>query len=238
MKKPERNQPVLRLVWSRDGEEEGARSSSTEMPVTSDKRRSFLLDGMPPFSHSQTVGCLTSIRPAKSVCDVDVSFSHRRKRSIPPNIGDSYANAIGRTYGGIGNTSGMKKEKLNETVVDRALRAAKLKFKRRVTLAEIGKWAGNVKQPSVSEWRQPGRNPSIENVKSLALELDVCVDWLLTGREPMYAGRPSDEALMRLLDYWPFLDDFTKGEILGQAHHVAREHHAFVQEQRDKRSNA
>lgn len=237
IKKRSNNQPV-RLVWNRDLEGDDASNSSIDKPVTADKRRRFLPDGkLSPFNHSQTVGCLTPMRSARHVCDVSVSVSQRRSRSMTSNIGDSYANAIGQTYSEIGNDCAVSKDAQKETVVDRALRAGRLKLNRKVTLGDIADWAG-VKQPSVSEWRLPGRNPTIENARAIALKLDVCVDWLLTGREPMSAGQMADMNLMRLLDYWPFLDDITKGEMLGQAHQVARENQAFVRERNEKQKEA
>lgn len=234
--KARRPYPALRVVTT--GSDSSESSSSIVRPVTPANRRKFLPEGVvSPLIHSQTVGCVTPTRAPSPAWEVPVSSSQRLRRTMDVNIGKSYGIAIGRSYGDLKDTHAMRKAKPIETVVDRALRAGKLKFNRRVTLAEIGKWAGNVKQPSVSEWRQPGRNPSMENVKLLATHLGVSVEWLLTGHGEMYAGPPPDEALMRLLDYWPFLDDITKGELLGIAHQVARENQAFVADRRDRTVN-
>lgn len=110
-----------------------------------------------------------------------------------------------------------------EGFTERALRAARLKFKREITLTELGKLAGGIKQPSVSEWAQTATGgPKLENCIALANNLGVCVEWLYTGREPMFAGSSEDKTLAKLIGHWPYLDDLTKGELLGIAMENAR----------------
>lgn len=73
-----------------------------------------------------------------------------------------------------------------------------------------------VKQPSISDWNKPGGFPTVQNAVLLAQHLNVCVEWLFTERGPKRPA-PQDVAAQRLWDVWPFLDDVTKGELIGLA---------------------
>jgi hypothetical protein len=195
-------------------------NSSIDKPVRSDRRRRAGTDGkLSPLTHSEIVGCETSMSSARDFCVVPDCSSQRLRRCMQSNIGHSYEPSIGRTYPDLPHASGMDKD-CEDNIVTRLARAARLKFKRDVTLKEIGSWVG-VTQPSVSGWSDPENGgPTLANGRKLALKLEVCVDWIYTGREPMMAGPPSEPSLAKLLNYWPDLDEELKGELVGQA----REH--------------
>jgi hypothetical protein len=73
-----------------------------------------------------------------------------------------------------------------------------------------------IKQPSISDWNKPGGFPEMGRVVEIAVMLDVTVDWLYTGREPMRI-HPPDALGQRLWSLWSRLDDAVKGELIGIA---------------------
>lgn len=212
-----RRQHVLRLVWDRPLDAD-AKRSSIDTPVISDNFSRFLPEGVEaPLSHSHTVGCLTPIKSAKPVCDVSLSSSHRRNRSISSNIGETDKNAIGRTYIGLRHHSAMGRPRKisEESFMTRALQVAAITFgPEEATVSKIAEWAG-VTQPSASGWNF---GPKIENAVKLALKINACVDFLYTGRGPMLASQPEDEDLAKLLEYWPSMSASAKSELAGIAY--------------------
>lgn len=96
--------------------------------------------------------------------------------------------------------------------VKEALQAAK----RPSTQKEAARIAG-VKQPTVSDWNQPGKAPEHEKVLRLAKKLNVCVEWLYTERGPMRPGLPDDPFARQLAMLWDRLGDDTKQAIVGYA---------------------
>lgn len=49
--------------------------------------------------------------------------------------------------------------------------------------AELARRLG-VSQPTVSDWENGKTEPSVDNLRTLAIELDVWFEWLVTGRGP------------------------------------------------------
>lgn len=51
-----------------------------------------------------------------------------------------------------------------------------------------------VSQPSVSDWETGKTEPTVDNLRVLAVELEVFFEWLVTGREPrQYRLRAAQE---------------------------------------------
>lgn len=189
-----------------------------DRPVISASRRRFLPEGIEsPLSHSQTVGCFTPTRSAKPVCEVSLSVSQRRRRSIAANIGETDKKSIGRTYIGVRHASAMGRPRkiIEESFMTRALRVAAVTFgPEEATVSKIAEWAG-VSQPSASGWNY---GPKIKNAVKLAIKINACVNYLYTGSGPMLASPPDDEDLARLLEYWPYMSDSAKSELAGIAY--------------------
>lgn len=79
-----------------------------------------------------------------------------------------------------------------------------------------------VKQPSVSEWNRVGVTPSLDNAIALGLKLNVCVEWILTERQPKRPGPPADQLAQQLWDIWPRLSAEDRGIVVGFALGKAR----------------
>lgn len=79
-----------------------------------------------------------------------------------------------------------------------------------------------IKQPSVSEWKNEGTAPSLENTITLASKLNVCVEWILTERGPKRPGAPMEPAAQALWDLWPRIPQEDRGQIVGFAEAKAR----------------
>lgn len=60
-------------------------------------------------------------------------------------------------------------------------KARKLK---RLSQGELGRRIG-VSQPTVSDWENSRTEPTVDNMRGLAVELEVCFEWMATGRGPM-----------------------------------------------------
>lgn len=54
---------------------------------------------------------------------------------------------------------------------------------RRLSQGELARRVG-VSQPTVSDWENGKTEPTVDNMRSLAVELEVCFEWLATGRGP------------------------------------------------------
>lgn len=52
---------------------------------------------------------------------------------------------------------------------------------RKLSQTELARRIG-IKQPSVSEWESCRSEPTVENLRALAVELDLWFEWLVTGR--------------------------------------------------------
>lgn len=122
------------------------------------------------------------------------------------SIGFAYKLAIGQTYPSPMDNSGMAKQ-LERTFLERAMEALAERYPReRPTQKKLAQLAG-LSQPSVNEWREPGRGPNIPNGLRLAKALGVCMEWLYTERGPKRPGAASapDEHLSPILEAWPDL---------------------------------
>lgn len=72
-----------------------------------------------------------------------------------------------------------------------------------------------ISQPSVSAWKTS--LPSLKHGLALAEKLNVCVEWIYTGRGPKRPGAPLEWAAQELWDLWPRLPEATRQQILGHA---------------------
>jgi hypothetical protein len=130
------------------------------------------------------------------------------------NISHSYMESIGQTHVDVGHAVYVEK-KTERTFWSRVQEALK-DARKPVTQVYAARIAG-VKQPSVSLWNEPGGFPTIENAIAIAKHVNVCVEWLLTGRGPKGIGPPEEKLARELWQFWPHLDDATKGRIVGIA---------------------
>jgi hypothetical protein len=65
-------------------------------------------------------------------------------------------------------------------------------------------------------WNKKDGGARLGIARKLAEKLDVCVEWLYTGRGPMRP--PPDDSVMReLLALWPQLNEGTRRDLLGFA---------------------
>jgi DNA-binding XRE family transcriptional regulator len=131
------------------------------------------------------------------------------------NIGNAYSDAIGKSYSEFGHASRMPKTR-QRTVLERALEALAEKYPReRASQVRLAQLAG-VKQPTVNEWGDTDRYPSMSTAVKLAGNLGVCVEWLLTERGPKYAQQSTQEAqeLVPLIDSLSELKDDQKRQVI------------------------
>lgn len=125
------------------------------------------------------------------------------------NISLPYRLAIGRSYRQFGQNLAMPKTR-ERSFLDRAMEALRDRYpKDRPTQTRLAKIAG-VSQPAVHEWGMPGRAPEHARVLKLALELNVCVEWLYTGRGPKHPPAQPDEPFLAC---WQNLDPDTRKQI-------------------------
>jgi len=113
----------------------------------------------------------------------------------------------------------VQKQQKNQTFWDR-VKLAMVAKKMKPTQTNAARLAQRA-QPTISEiWSKPTGAPEHEVVLRLARELEVCVEWLYTGNEPMKPGGAPDQYASELLTVWGDLDDRTKRLLVGYA--VAR----------------
>lgn len=133
---------------------------------------------------------------------------------VSENIGNAYSGAIGKSYFSLVQNSRMPKTK-QRTVLERAIEALADKYPReRATQVRLAQLAG-VSQPTVNEWGEPDRFPSMGTAVKLATALGVCVEWLLTERGPKFAQKqtPENEELIPLLGSLADLKEDQKKQI-------------------------
>lgn len=120
---------------------------------------------------------------------------------MPCNIGVSYVVSIGRTYGNFLHALAMQ-DATKKSFWDRVLEALADRGIDRDQQTVVAEMIG-IKQPSVWEWTPEGKSskPSMKNALKLAGKLDVCVEWLLTGRGTKWPI-PSDPLAQELWDIW------------------------------------
>lgn len=110
----------------------------------------------------------------------------------------------------------MLKPQKTQTFWDR-VKLAMIAKGRKPTQINAAKIAGRA-QPTISEiWNKPGGAPELEVVVRLATTLEVCVEWLYTGRGPMKPAAAIDAIGQELLSVWDQLDEKTKRVIAGYA---------------------
>lgn len=131
-------------------------------------------------------------------------------------IGETDILSIGHSYIGLGHTQVMEVKPENMTFwgrLEMALKAAK----RKATQVAAAKQF-DVEQGTVSgTWNKPGRAPELDKVVRMSKELNVCVEWLYTGRGPMHPLPNLDHVAEELLRLWPRLEDNARTAILGFA---------------------
>lgn len=130
---------------------------------------------------------------------------------MAPSIGDSYAACIGGPYADRAQNQAVAKETSFERIKQALLDAGK-----NGTQEEIAKLAG-IKQPSVSEWKNEGTTPSLENAIAIGAKLNVCVEWIITGRGPKRPGPPMEPAAQALWDAWPRIPSEDRQQVVGFA---------------------
>lgn len=131
------------------------------------------------------------------------------------NIGQTCFLSIGRTAWPLWNIPGMTKGRKtgDRTVWSRVQEAMADRDgpKFRPTQANCAHLLG-IKQASISDWSRGG-GIKLDHALKLAAMLNVCVEWIYTGRGDK---RPvsTDPHLSRIAARWAMLSDITKGRIL------------------------
>lgn len=54
---------------------------------------------------------------------------------------------------------------------------------KRFSQGELARRLG-VSQPTISDWENGKTEPTVDNMRTLAVELEVCFEWMATGRGP------------------------------------------------------
>lgn len=73
-----------------------------------------------------------------------------------------------------------------------------------------------IRQPSVAGWKK-GATPELKHVLILARKLNVCVEWIYTGRGPKRPGSDLPPDLGEIADFWERLPLDVRNEIVGFA---------------------
>lgn len=73
-----------------------------------------------------------------------------------------------------------------------------------------------IRQPSVAGWKK-GATPELKHVLILARKLNVCVEWIYTGRGPKRPGSDLPPDLGEIADFWERLPLDVRSEILSFA---------------------
>lgn len=73
----------------------------------------------------------------------------------------------------------------------------------------------SVRQPSVSAWQSGA--PELVRAIEIARELNICVEWLLTGRGPKRPGPPMEIKAQKFWDLWGRVPDDGRSELIGHA---------------------
>jgi len=213
----EDNQPWLRLIAVdgvlRRGAYKSGRTRRRATPVTS-SNFTTRSDGTLVESHSQTVGCVTPIDSAMNSCVIPRLLSSDLMSTMPQIIGPSYSSAIGSSYERPGQNCGMSKKR---SILDRAKEVLGEKGLPQ-TQTYIAELLG-IKQPSVSQWDDPGRyGGDPKNIRRLAKILGVCFDWLQDEVGPKYLGPPQNDALAgRFWSMWETMPLAVRENIVGYA---------------------
>lgn len=142
---------------------------------------------------------------------------YSRSASTPASIGISYPLAIGQSYVESEQTSRVANP---ETPWDR-IREAMREHGTKPTQKECAALLG-ITQPSVWEWASSGGSPSVENAITLGNKLNVCVEWILTGRGPKRPGPPMEPAAEALWNVWARIPEEDRKAVVGYAEAKAR----------------
>lgn len=129
-------------------------------------------------------------------------------------IGTSYISSIGRSYDAPDQNRRMRGNTSKGTFWDRLTDAVREAGKR-PTQTVIAGLCG-IKQGSVAEWKAGTSYPRLDNGLSLAVALNVCVEWLYTGRGPKRPP-PIDEEGQRLWLIWQTLPEIEKARVVSYA---------------------
>lgn len=131
-------------------------------------------------------------------------------------IGETDSLSIGHSYIVFVHTEAMQGSPETWTFwkrLESALKAAD----RKSTQVAAAK-AFHVEQGTVSgTWNKPGGAPELKRVLEMSTELNVCVEWLYSGRGPMHPLPDIDPTAEALLRIWPNLTDEARMAILGFA---------------------
>lgn len=96
-----------------------------------------------------------------------------------------------------------------------AMRDAKMKPTQKGIAALVG-----ISQASVHGWKTGC--PSMDSALTLAKKLNVCVEWILTGKGPKRPGTPADPTSQKLWDLWAGIPAAGRSELVGYAASLVR----------------
>lgn len=84
------------------------------------------------------------------------------------------------------------------------------------TQKSVGKQLG-IDQSDLSRYKTGDRLPTLERSITLATELEVSVEWLLTGRGPRKPLQTLPPGIEELLDFWDKLPPEAQRDVIGYA---------------------
>lgn len=142
---------------------------------------------------------------------------YSRSASTPSSIGISYPVAIGLSYVASNQTLGVANAQTAWDRIRDAMREHGIKPTQKECAALLG-----ITQPSVWEWANSHGSPSVENAITLGAKLNVCVEWILTGKGPKRPGPPMEAAAQALWDLWARIPEEDRPMVVGFAEAKAR----------------
>lgn len=128
-------------------------------------------------------------------------------------IGDTYGKSIGEAYSH--RCQNVRMPRSTETIWQRIEESLRDAGYTRGFQTAAAKMVG-IKQPSVAGWKKGG-TPELKHVLVLARKLNVCVEWIYTGRGPKRPGEGLPPDLGEIADFWERLPLEVRSEIVGFA---------------------
>lgn len=102
-------------------------------------------------------------------------------------------------------------------------------FKRALAASEYAHYTNKalgavfvVSTATISYWRNGVKLPDIDHAVEIARKLDVCVEWLLTGRGPRAPKADYDSRLRDIVALWPKLSESDQETLRVLAEHKAQ----------------
>lgn len=118
--------------------------------------------------------------------DADFSLAAKKKQAF----------SFAQNESGLNHHCEMNPEQPFKDIGDRisvALNEAGYSKDRHKNLTEVLVKLFGVSSATVNDWRHGKKCPKMKNALDIAVKLNVCVEWLLTGRGPKHPGVPDED---------------------------------------------